>query len=60
LSLLPFQYLYFVPAMILQGYYLPELLISLALLGVFWLIIVYGLSRLVWYRGRHRYEGAGG
>ncbi len=60
LSILPFQYLYFVPAIIFQGYYLPELLIPLAVLGVFWLVIVYGLSRLVWYRGRHQYEGAGG
>jgi ABC-2 type transport system permease protein len=60
LSILPFQYLYSIPAIILQGFYLPELLVPLAIFGTIWLITLYLLSRLIWYRGRHRYEGAGG
>lgn len=60
LGLLPFQYLYYVPTLILQGYYLPEQLLPITLLGIFWLIALYSLSRLIWYFGRRRYEGAGG
>lgn len=59
-NLLPFQYCYYIPAIILQGYYLPEQLIPIALLSIIWLVILWVLARLVWNRGRRKYEGAGG
>lgn len=60
LSLLPFQYSYFIPVVILQGFYTPDQLIPVFLLGATWLAILWVLSRVVWRRGRNRYEGAGG
>lgn len=60
LGLLPFQFLYYVPTLILQGYYQPQQLLPMILLGIFWFITLYLLSRLIWYFGRRRYEGAGG
>lgn len=60
LNLLPFQYCYYIPAIILQGYYLPEQLPSIAILSVAWLVILWVLARGVWALGRRRYEGAGG
>ncbi|MFX1577238.1 MAG: ABC transporter permease [Promethearchaeota archaeon] len=59
-SLLPFQYCYYIPAIILQGYYLPEQLLPIALLSVIWLLILWILARIIWGLGRRRYEGPGG
>ena len=60
LSLLPFQYCYFIPTTILQGFYEASQLGSIFLLDALWLVILWLLSRVVWRRGRDRYEGAGG
>ncbi|MFX1509938.1 MAG: ABC transporter permease [Promethearchaeota archaeon] len=59
-SLLPFQYCYYVPAIILQGYYLPEQLLPIAILSIVWLVILWLLAQFVWNQGRRRYEGPGG
>ncbi len=60
LSLLPFQYCYFIPVVVLQGFYEASQLIPIFLLSTVWLVILWGFSRIVWRRGRNRYEGAGG
>lgn len=60
LSLLPFQYCYFIPVTVLQGFYNPYQLGPVILMDAIWLVILYAMMRLVWSRGRHRYEGAGG
>ncbi len=59
-SLLPFQYCYYIPAIILQGYYLPEQMLPITILIIIWLVILWILARIVWSRGRRRYEGPGG
>jgi ABC-2 type transport system permease protein len=59
-SLMPFQFCYFIPAIILQGYYLPEQLLPIAFLSLIWLVILWLLARFVWSRGRRKYEGPGG
>jgi ABC-2 type transport system permease protein len=59
-SFLPFQYCYYIPAIILQGYYLPDQLLSIAVLSLIWLAILWLLARLVWKLGRRKYEGPGG
>ncbi|MFX1565892.1 MAG: ABC transporter permease [Promethearchaeota archaeon] len=59
-SLLPFQYCYYIPAIILQGYYLHEQLLPIAILSFIWLLILWLLARFVWNQGRRRYEGPGG
>jgi ABC-2 type transport system permease protein len=59
-TLLPFQYCYYIPAIILQGYYLPEQLPFIALLSLLWLLILWVLARIVWSLGRRKYEGPGG
>lgn len=59
-SLMPFQYCYYMPAVILQGFYSPNQLINILLLGIFWLFLLYLAGRLVWRLGRRHYEGAGG
>ena len=60
LALMPFQYCYYIPATILQGYYAVTQLVEISLIGLFWLIVLYVLAKLVWHRGRRQYEGAGG
>jgi len=60
LSLLPFQYCYYVPAIILQGYYVPTQLLPTLLLSLFWLVILWLFARFVWNQGRRKYEGPGG
>lgn len=60
LNLLPFQYCYYIPAILLQGYYQPDQLLPIALLSVMWLGILWILARFVWNRGRRKYEGPGG
>ncbi len=60
LSLLPFQYCFFIPVIVLQGFYDASQLVSIFLLDALWLVILWVLSRLVWRLGRNRYEGAGG
>ncbi len=60
LSLLPFQYCYYIPAIILQGYYSLEHLLPIGVLSVIWLVIRWALTRLVWNLGRRKYEGPGG
>lgn len=60
LTLLPFQYCYFIPVAVLQGFYNPFQLTLIILIDAAWLVILYVMMRLVWRRGRHRYEGAGG
>ena len=59
-TLLPFQYCYYIPAIILQGYYLPEQLPFITLLSLCWLLILWVLARVVWSLGRRKYEGPGG
>jgi ABC-type uncharacterized transport system permease subunit len=60
LLLLPFQYCYYTPAIILQGYYAPGDLLPIALISIAWLAILYALVRLLWALGRRGYSGAGG
>jgi len=60
LLLLPFQYCYFTPTIILQGYYAVTDLLPITLISVAWLIILYVLVRLLWNLGRRGYSGAGG
>ncbi|MFX0168552.1 MAG: ABC transporter permease [Candidatus Hodarchaeota archaeon] len=60
LLFLPFQYCYYTPAIILQGYYTVEGLIVIALISVGWLVILWLLTRGLWNLGRRGYSGAGG
>ncbi len=59
-GLLPFQYCYYIPAIILQGFYLPEQLLPITLLSLIWLVVLWLLARFVWSLGRRKYEGPGG
>ncbi|MDO8057068.1 MAG: ABC-2 family transporter protein, partial [Candidatus Hermodarchaeota archaeon] len=60
LLLLPFQYCFYTPAIILQGYYTIADLLPITLISLVWLVILYGLVRLLWNLGRRGYSGAGG
>lgn len=60
LLLLPFQYCFYTPAIILQGYYTITDLLPITLISLVWLVILYGLVRLLWNLGRRGYSGAGG
>lgn len=56
---LPFAYSFFVPAQL----YLKKLDLSVGLKGllvqVVWILILYGITKIVWNRGLKRYEGVG-
>lgn len=56
---LPFAYSFYVPAQL----YLKRISLVDGLKGLFiqmiWIIILYGISKLVWRRGIRRYEGVG-
>jgi ABC-2 type transport system permease protein len=60
LTLLPFQYIYFVPVIVLQGFYHPSQLIGLLFPSLLWILILWASALIVWNLGRRRYEGAGG
>ncbi len=60
LTLLPFQYIYFVPVCILQGIYHPAQLFGLLLPSLFWMLILWAIAIFVWNLGRRKYEGARG
>lgn len=57
--MLPFAYSFFVPAQL----YLGKLDVSVGLQGllvqVVWILVLYGVIRIVWNRGLRRYEGVG-
>lgn len=57
--LLPFAYSFFVPAQL----YLKKIDISTGLKGLcvqlVWIVVLYGIARIVWKRGLRRYEGIG-
>ena len=50
LSLLPFSSLIYTPVMIIVGKYDASQILQALLLQLFWLIVMVGLSQLIWKR----------
>lgn len=59
-SLLPFQFMSYVPANILIGKLPPSEFLNYALLGLCWVLVVWGVCRLTWWRGIVRFGAYGG
>ena len=50
LSFLPFSSLIYTPVMIIVGKYDASQILQVLLLQIFWLIVMVGLSQLIWKR----------
>lgn len=59
-TLLPFQFMSYVPASILIGKLPPSELFHYVLLGLFWVLVLWGMCRFVWWRGIVRFGAYGG
>ncbi len=60
LNLLPFKYLVYFPANILNGHLKPEEILNGALIQTVWIILFLVLSRICWISGMKKYVAVGG
>jgi ABC-2 type transport system permease protein len=59
-GLLPFQYVIYFPLNIICGRLPYSEIINGVIAQIFWIIILYALSKITWYFGMKKYIAAGG
>lgn len=60
ITLLPFQFMSFVPASVLTGQLPHTLYMQYIILGMIWIMAMWGICRLLWWRGIVRFGAYGG
>jgi ABC-2 type transport system permease protein len=59
-TLLPFAYETYYPTMIILQKLSPDEMMRVVVMQLFWITVMFGLSRLAWSRGLRRYAAFGG
>jgi len=60
MKLLPFYYQAFFPVSMYMGKFTTQEIVQAMLIQFLWVIIIYLIAKLLWYRGLKRYSAAGG
>lgn len=60
LMVTPFQYVGYVPVTVMQNRYSNTELLQVLGIGIVWIIVLYGISKLIWHNGLNKYSAYGG